>query len=424
MEDKKIKIVIVGAGFGGIKTAKTLNKNLFNVTLIDKNNYHNFQPLLYQVASGGLEPDSIAYPIRRIFRKQKNFFFRMAEVQSVDSQKNTIQTSIGDINYDVLILATGGTNNFYNFEPVKDRLLVLKTVPDALNLRSYLMQNLEQSLTVSDEKKQTEKINIAIVGGGPTGVELAGALSEMKRYVLPKDFPELNLNRMHIYLFEAADRMLSSMSQKSSEATLKFLLQLGVNVNLKAKVKSYDGSVLTLDDGSEFSTQTVIWTAGVKGAPIIGFPAENLTTGSRIKVDEFNRVVPFENIYAIGDVAACVGKETPGGLPMLAPVAVHQGKLLAENLYRISKKQKPKPFIYNNKGVMATVGRQKAVVDMKHNNFAGFFAWFVWMFVHLMSLVGFRNKIVTLIGWVSNYFNYDRPLGLIIRKYKRGDKEL
>lgn len=420
MENNKIKVVIVGAGFGGIILAKKLSGKLFQVMLIDKNNYHNFQPLLYQVATGGLEPDSIAYPIRRIFRNRENFSFRMADVQSVDAQKQVIQTSIGEISYNILVLATGGTNNFFNFEPVKEKLLVLKSIPDALNFRSYFMQNLEQALSETDEEKKQEKMNVAIVGGGPTGIELAGALAEMKRYVLPKDFPELDLSKMNIYLFEAADRMLSAMSSKSSEGAYKFLTQLGVNVHLKAKVKDYDGAVLTLADETTFATQTVVWTAGVKGFPISGLSPESLTPSSRIKVDEFNKVLSYDNIYAIGDVAAYSSPSMPGGQPMLAPVSIKQALVLAKNLYRKYFEKPLIPFQYQSSGVMATVGRKKAVVDIKNNNFTGFFAWLVWMFVHLMSLVGFRNKIVTLIGWISNYFSYDRPLGLIIRKYKRG----
>lgn len=419
---QKPKIVIIGAGFGGIAMAKLFKGKPVDVLLIDKNNYHNFQPLMYQVATGGLEPGSIAYPVRRIFRNYKNVNFRMAEVFSVSAETNTISTSTGEISYDYLVIATGSQNNFFNFEPIKDKLLTLKSIPDALNLRSFIFQNLEKSMEGDIDETLEEILNIAIVGGGPAGIELAGALAEMKRYVIPKDFPGLDLSKMSINLYEAAPKLLSVMSENASAKSQLYLKELGVNVLLNAKVNSYDGSVITLADNSTFKTDTVIWTAGVKGSPIPGLPNEVIVAGNRISVNEYNQVLGFENIFAIGDVAAHISAVNPKGLPMLAPVAQQQGKLLSENILRLIEKKPLKVFRYNDKGTMATIGRKKAVVDLPKWKFQGTFAWLVWMFIHIFSLVGFRNKFVAFIDWFSNYVSYDRPLGLIIRPYKRMEK--
>lgn len=412
------KIVIIGAGFGGIAIAKSFHKKPVEVLLIDQHNYHNFQPLMYQIATGGLEPDSIAYPVRRIFRDQDNFSFRMAKVDQVSVETKLLYTSIGPISYDYLVIATGSTNNFFNFEPVKEKLLTLKSIPDALNMRSYIYQNLEKALAYQEDRSIEDLMNIAIVGGGPAGIELAGALAEMKHFVLPKDFPELDLTQMEVNLYEAAPELLTAMSEKSSAKSLEYLKKLGVNVHLNAKVDAYDGKALTLADGTAFETDTVIWTAGVKAAPIGGLP-ETSIAGSRILVDQFNQVNNTKNIFAIGDVCSCVTDEHPKGLPMLAPVAQQQGKQLSKNIMNLIEQRPLEPFKYNNKGVMATIGRKKAVVDLPKWKFQGTFAWMVWMFLHIMSLVGFRNKIMAFYDWMANYLTYDKPLGLIIRPYKR-----
>lgn len=423
MKKSNPKIVIVGAGFGGIALAKSFRKKKVEVLLVDQHNYHNFQPLMYQVATGGLEAGSIAYPIRRIFRDNANINFRMAEVIRVGMDSNQLTTSIGTIAYDYLIIATGSQNNFFNFEPVMDKLLTLKSIPDALNLRSFIFQNLEKALANLDAGQPMEEImNIAIVGGGPAGIELAGALAEMKRYVLPKDFPELDLSKMSINLYEAASRVLAAMSEEASLKSLEYLKELGVNVYINTKVSSYDGSTMTLADGSSFLTDTVIWTAGVKGAPLEGLPSEAIVGGNRIAVNEYNQVHETQNIFAIGDVAAYSSEANPKGLPMLAPVAQQQGKLLAKNILNLVHSKPMVPFSYRDKGVMATVGRRKAVVDLPHYKFQGTFAWLVWMGIHIMSLVGFRNKLVAFLDWLMNYVSYDRPLGLIIRPYKRQKK--
>ena len=411
--------MIIGAGFGGIEFAKVLRNKKIDVLLIDKHNYHNFQPLMYQVATGGLEPGSIAYPVRRIFRNNNNITFRMAEVLEVLTDEMRLKTSIGEISFDYLVIATGSQNNYFNFEAKKDQLLTLKSIPEALNLRSFIFQNLEKALANVTNEPLEEIMNIAIVGGGPAGIELAGALAEMKRYVLPKDFPDLDLSRMSINLYEASPALLSAMSEEASEKSLEYLHQLGINVFLNARVQDYDGSEITLADKSTFRTDTVIWTAGVKGAPIAGLPDKAIISGNRIAVNEYNLVAGTRNVYAIGDVAAHITRENPNGLPMLAPVAQQQGRVLAKNILRKEAGKPMNAFNYKDKGVMATIGRRKAVVDLKIWKFQGTFAWLVWMFVHIMSLVGFRNKVVAFFDWMINYFTYDRPLGLIIRPYKR-----
>ena len=413
------QIIIIGAGFGGLAIAKAFRNKKIDVLLIDQNNYHNFQPLMYQVATGGLEPYSIAYPVRRIFRTCRNVTFRMAKVKSVNLEKNRLKTSIGFIKFDYLIIATGSQNNFFSFEAIKKKLFPLKSIPDALNMRSFIFQNLEKSLTKLHNESVEEVLSIAVVGGGPAGIELAGALAEMKRYVIPKDFPDLDTSKLSINLYQSPSKLLCSMSDEASQKSLEYLKKLGINVFLNSRVVDYDGDLLTLKDGTTFQTDTVIWTAGVKGAPIAGLTEDSIVGGNRIAVDEFNMVLGTEAVFAIGDVAANITDQNPKGLPLLAPVAKQQGKHLAKNILNLIKRKPLEPFIYKNKGTMATIGRKKAVVDLPNWKFQGFFAWIVWMFVHIISLVGFRNRIVAFLDWMRNYFTYDRPLGLIIRPYKR-----
>jgi len=418
MVDKQ-RVVIIGAGFGGIAMAKFFKNKKVDVLLIDQNNYHNFQPLMYQIATGGLEPYSIAYPVRRIFRGYKNVRFRMAKVETVDTKAKLIHTTTGDFLYDILIIATGSQTNFFNLEPIKSELFTLKSIPDALNIRNFIFQNLEKALAKPKNETLDEILSIAIVGGGPAGIEIAGALAEMKKYVVPRDFPDLDISKMRINLYEANDRLLKAMSKEASDKSLEYLQNMGINVNLNSRINSYKNDKLTDLSGNEFSTDTVIWTAGVKGAPIDGLPPESMIPGGRILVDEYSQVLHTDSVFAIGDVAACVTNDDPRGLPMLAAVAQQQGKHLAKNIYRKLNSKPMEPFIYHNRGVMATIGRKKAVVDLPHWKFQGSFAWFVWMFVHIMSLVGFRNKAIAFLNWAANYFTYDKPLGLIIRPYKR-----
>ncbi len=416
---KKHKIIIIGAGFGGITLAKTLRNKNVEILLIDQNNYHNFQPLMYQIATGGLEPYSIAYPVRRIFRNRDNIRFRMTKVKSVNTDAKKIKTSVGSFKYDYLIIATGSKSNFYDFDDIKNILFPLKSIPDALNMRSFIFQNLEKSLTKQSDESLEEILNIAIVGGGPAGIELAGALAEMKRYVIPKDFPDLDISKLSINLYQSAPKLLKTMSEEASQKALEYLKNLGINVCLNSRVTNYDGDKLSLGDGSSFPTDTLIWTAGVQGAPIKGLPKKAIVGGNRILVDSYNKVIHTDSIFAIGDVASNITEENPRGLPMLAPVAKQQGKLLAKNINRLINNKPISPFEYKNRGVMATIGRKKAVVDLPKWKTQGTFAWFLWMFVHIMSLVGFRNKFVAVFDWIANYLTYDRPLGLILRPHKR-----
>lgn len=416
---QKHKIVIIGAGFGGITMAKYFKKKNVDILLIDQNNYHNFQPLMYQIATGGLEPYSIAYPVRRIFRNQKNIRFRMAKVKSVDVDDKKIKTSVGSFAYDYLIIATGSKSNFYDFEGIKNILFPLKSIPDALNMRSFIFQNLEKSLTRQENESLEEILNIAIVGGGPAGIELAGALAEMKQYVIPKDFPDLDVSKLSINLYQSAPKLLKTMSDEASQKSLTYLQKLGINVCLNSRVTHYDGDELILADGSSFKTDTLIWTAGVKGALIKGLPKKSISRSGRILVDVYNQVRHSDSVFAIGDVACHNTEENPRGEPMLAPVANQQGKLLAKNIIRIISKKPIHPFEYKNRGVMATIGRKKAVVDLPNWKFQGTFAWFLWMFIHIISLIGFRNKFVAFFDWFTNYLTYDKPLGLILRPHKR-----
>jgi len=416
---KKQNIVIIGAGFGGIAMAKSFKNKKVDVLLIDQNNYHNFQPLMYQIATGGLEPYSIAYPVRRIFRGYRNLKFRMATVESVDVKRKQIHATTGVFSYDYLIIATGSQTNFFNLEPIKKELFTLKSIPDALNIRNFIFQNLEKALAKPKDEMLDEILSIAIVGGGPAGIEIAGALAEMKKYVIPKDFPDLDVSKMHINLYEANDRLLKVMSEEASAKSLEYLKQLGINVQLNSRINSYLNDKLSDTDGNIFYTDTVIWTAGVKGSPIEGLPEKSIIPGNRILVDEFNKVLNTDSVFAIGDVASCITEDNPRGLPMLAPVAQQQGKHLARNILGSINNEPMQPFIYKDHGTMATIGRKKAVVDLPHWKFQGSFAWFVWMFVHIMSLVGHRNKAIAFLNWATNYFTYDKPLGLIIRPFKR-----
>ncbi|MBB2145378.1 NAD(P)/FAD-dependent oxidoreductase [Pedobacter sp. LMG 31464] len=421
MENGKQKIVIVGGGFGGIELAKKLRNKNVDVVILDKHNYHTFQPLLYQVASGGLEADSIAFPIRKIFKGQKNLTFRVTEVAKVIPEENKLLTTIGAIHYDHLVIATGSTSNFFGQAEIEQNAMPMKSIPEALNLRSLILQNLEASLIANDDQTEKELLNFVVVGGGPTGVETAGALAELKKHVLKNDYPELDIHKVNIYLIEGSPELLGSMSVKAQEKSKEFLEELGVTVLTETRVKSYDGRVISLIDGRSIPSSTVIWSAGVKGVVLDGLKAESVVRGNRLKVDIINRVEGYQNIYAIGDVAAMITDETPNGHPGVAPVAIQQGKLLAKNLINLIENKPIEAFKYFDKGAMATVGRNRAVVDINKIHFQGVFAWFTWMFVHLMTLVGFRNKLVVFVNWVWSYFSYDRGTRLIIRPFKKSE---
>lgn len=417
------RVVIVGGGFAGLAIARGLEAQEIQVILIDKHNYHTFQPLLYQVATGGLEPDSIAFPLRKRFNDVENFYFRLAEVVKVNSDKNIIETTIGNLEYDELIIATGSTTNFFGNTNIKKNAMEMKSVPQALNIRSLVLENFEEALLESDFEKRKALMNFVIVGGGPTGVELAGALAEMKKGILPKDYPDLDIRQMKINLIQSSECLLKGMSAKASEKAEDFLIKLGVDVWKNLRVLDYDGETVTTNGEDHFKAQTVIWAAGVKGAFIKGLQAECLVErANRFKVDGFNKVIGNENVYAIGDVACMQSEAYKYGHPMMAQPAIQQGDLLAKNIIAKLKGKKLKEFKYKDKGSMATIGRNKAVVDLPKWKFQGVFAWFVWMLVHLYSLIGFRNKVIVFMNWAYNYIRFDRETRLIIRPYKNKNK--
>ena len=417
-EVKQPRVVIVGCGFGGMELAKNLANAPVQVVLIDKNNYHTFQPLLYQVSTSGLEADSIVYPIRKIFKGQSNFHYRWCEVKKINTEQKYLETNIGICNYDYLVIATGTTTNFFNIEGLEEKSMPMKSVVEALNLRSLILQNLEKALLVNDTKERDALMNFVIVGGGPTGVELAGAISELKKHVLPNDYPELDFRRMRVMLIESGDSLLGNMNETNRAKAVQYLKDLGVEVWLSTKVTKYDGLDVTLGSGKPLQASTLMWAAGVKGQIIEGMNSDVITPAKRVLVDEINRVKGYENIFAIGDVACMVTEKYQRGHPQVAPVAIQQGHLLAQNICSLIEKKEPKPFEYHDKGSMATVGRNKALVEIGKIHFGGFIGWVTWLLVHLMSIVGFRNRVVTLFNWLWNYVSYDRNIRLIIRPYK------
>lgn len=408
------RIVIVGGGFAGLQLIKHLKNSKFQLVLIDQNNFHTFQPLLYQVATAGLEPDSIAYPLRKIFKKHDNFLFRMADVQKVRATEQILETSIGELKYDHLIIATGSQTNYFGMQDVEQHAMPMKSIREALDLRSLILQNFEKALLQESKKEQEALMNFVIVGGGPTGVELAGALAELKKHVLPSDYPDLDIRRMSVHLIEMADEVLPPMSDLASKKAQQYLESLGVHLWLNQSVTSYDGKTVTFKKAEPLETKTLIWAAGVKGNTINGLAEEFIYKG-RYVVDQINKIKGLENVYAIGDVAHMETEAFPNGLPMLAQVAMQQGENLAKNL----KRNTQKPFKYKDLGAMATIGRNRAVADLQNIKLQGTIAWFVWMFIHLISLVGFRNKIITFFNWSYNYFNFDKGVRLIIRKFER-----
>ena len=414
------RVVVVGGGFAGVKLVKTLaNKNL-QVVLIDKHNYHTFQPLLYQVSSSGLEPDSIAYPLRKIIKKHKTSFFRLAEVEQILPEQKILKTSIGDLEFDYLVMATGTKTNYFGNDAVKTNSMPMKSVPQALNIRSLILQNFEKAAIADTNEEREAFLNFVIVGAGPTGVELAGAIAELKNNILPKDYKDLNPEDMHIHLLEGADRVLPPMSEHASKKAEQFLSDLGVNVHCNTFVKNYDGKQVVTNTDLEFQSETLIWAAGVTGAPVNGLKAETLVEKTnRYKVNRYNQIEGYDTIFAVGDIALMQTEAFPNGHPQVAQPAIQQGKLLGENLLRKINNKPMKPFVYKDKGSMATIGRNKAVVDLKHYKFGGFFAWFVWMFIHLMSLVGFRNRVIVFFNWTYNYINFDKAARLIIRPFKK-----
>jgi len=410
------RVVIIGCGFAGLKLVRKISSKDYQIVLLDKNNYHTFQPLMYQVASSGLEPDSIVYPIRKVFKGKKNFHFRMTEVDRVNLESNELITNIGLLKYDILVIATGATTNFYGMKNIQKYGYTMKSLLESLDLRSIILQNFEKALNTSDLVEMERYMNFVIVGGGATGIELAGALAELKGNILPNDYPDLDIRRMQIHVIEASDRILPGMSDTASLKSLKFLKNLGINVWLNTTVKDYDGEIV-ITSATDLNTKTLIWSAGVMGSPIRNLN-HSLNKNNRIMTDQYNKVIGHENIFAIGDVA-CIDSEKNGrGHAMLASVAGQQGLHLGKNLNALARSKNMIPFSYKDRGTMATIGRNRAVVDLPFLSFSGFIAWFVWMFLHLMLLVDFRNKLIVFANWSWSYFKYDKGLRLIVREVK------
>jgi NADH dehydrogenase len=419
-ETSKPRVVIIGGGFAGISFIKQLEGQEVQFVLFDRHNYHTFQPLLYQVSTAGLEPDSIAYPLRKIFRKNTDFHFRLADVSNIDATKNRIKTNIGNLTYDYLVIATGTRTNFFGNKEIEENSMPMKTVPQALNIRSLMLQNIEEADSTEDKEKRERLLNFVVVGGGPTGVELAGALVEFRKGILENDYPELEEEDMHVHLLEGGDKILAPFSERASRKAQEFLENLGVEIHLNTVVESYDGTIAKTKNGKEFATETFIWAAGVTGNPVHGINANSLMEkANRYNVDTHNKIEGYSNIFALGDIAFMQSDDYPNGHPQVAQPAIQQGKMLGKNFKRMLKGEPMKPFKYLDKGSMATIGRNKAVVDIKKLHFAGAFAWFVWMFIHLWFLVGFRNRVVTFFNWTYSYINYDRAARLIIRPFKK-----
>ncbi|MDR0938104.1 MAG: NAD(P)/FAD-dependent oxidoreductase [Mediterranea sp.] len=415
--DKK-RVVIVGGGFAGLKLTRELERSDFQVTLIDKNNYHQFLPLIYQVASAGLEPSAIAFSFRRLVRKNRDCFFRMAELRHIYPERNMIQTSIGKVGYDYLVLAAGTVTNFYGNSDVEETAIPMKNVSDAMGLRNALLSNFERAMTCSTAEERRELLNIVIVGGGATGVEIAGALAEMKRFVLPHDYPEMFCDELQIFLIEGQDRVLAGMDKRSSVEAERSLKRMGVKVILGQQVKDYRDHAVTLADGSSIPTQSFIWVCGVKAAPT-DLPSNLLGRGGRIQVDAFNRVQGSDNIFCIGDQCLMTADPAyPGGHPQLAQVAIQQARLLAANLKRMAKGEEMRPFGYKNHGVMATIGRNRAVAEVGRFKWHGWGAWVTWLTVHLMFILGVRNKALVFFNWLWNYITYDSSIRLILYAHK------
>ena len=409
----KKKIIVIGGGFAGIQFIKKIDDTLFDVLLIDKINHHQFQPLFYQVATSQLEPASISFPLRNIFKSKKNLQIRLTEVLSIDSVNNKIETTIGEFFYDYLVIAIGCTTNFFGNDEIRSHAFTLKTTYDAINIRNHILQTFEDIISAETSDREG-LLNLTIVGAGPTGVELAGAFAEIKNNILPKDYPDIDFTHFKISLIEGSKDTLNSMSISAKRTSKKYLQKMGVNIITETFVKRYDGNLLELSNGNIIKSKTVIWAAGVIGNTIKGLPNNIQAVGNRIEVNRTNLVEGTKNIFAIGDIALMKTPKYQKGHPQLANVAINQAKNLAINL----NKHKTNEFEYNDLGAMATIGRNKAVVDLPYFKFSGYFAWLIWMFLHLMLILSVRNKLIIFINWVWAYLTKDTSLRLILKQTK------
>lgn len=415
--NQKKRVVIVGGGLGGLRLAEDLYGSGMQVVLIDKNNFHQFPPLIYQIASAGIDPSSISFPFRQIFRKRKDFYFRMAEARMVDTEKKILQTSIGKIDYDYLVLAAGATTNFFGNKNIEEWAIPMKTVPEAMGLRNALLSNFERALTCATEEERQELLNVVIVGGGATGVEIAGALAEMRRYVIPYDYPDMDSSLMHIYLIEAGDRLLAGLSQESSQKAYEFLKSMGVDIQFGKMVTDYRDHKVVMKDGTEIPTRTFLWVSGIRANAMPGIDESHLGRGFRFKVDEYNRIPGVEDVFVIGDQCLQTSDAAyPNGHPQVAQVAIQQAKNLAKNLKLINQgadSSELTAFHYKNLGSMATIGRNKAVVEIGKFRSQGFFAWVLWLVVHLRSILGVKNKMMVLLNWLWKYVSYNDSIRMI-----------
>jgi len=410
----KKKIIVIGGGFAGLQFIKNLKEDLFDVLLIDKLNHHQFQPLFYQVATSQIEPSSISFPLRRIFHKRNDVRIRLAKVQSINTQENTIQTNVGPFEYDFLVIATGCKTNYFGNKELKKNTFSLKTTYQAITIRNSILENFEKILV--DNKEDKEGLyNIVIVGGGPTGVELSGAFAEIKRDILPKDFLRIDFSKLNVFLLEGSPNTLNNMSDKAKKASAAYLKKMGVILKTGVFVKNYDGETITLNNGEFIKSKNVIWAAGVTGNVLPGLPEDKITPTNRIKVDRYNKVEGTDNLFAIGDIAYMETPKYPKGHPQVANVAINQGKYLARNLKAMQTNGRLKEYEYRDMGSMATIGRNKAVVDLPFWSFTGYFAWYVWMFLHLMLILSVRNKLIIFINWAGNYFTKNSSLRLILK---------
>lgn len=414
-ETQRERIVIIGGGFAGIEVAQALsNHPAYQVVLLDKNNFHQFQPLFYQVATAGLEPSSIIFPLRKLFHGADNVHVRVTSVNSIDRQNKVVYTSLGPLKYDKLIIAAGADTNYFGNKTIQELAFPMKSVQEALTLRNRLLINYEKAIAENDFLKRQALMSVVVVGGGPTGVELAGAIAEMRKYVLPKDLPELDFGLMQITLVEASPRVLNGMSHKSDQNTQEFLRKLGVNVLTGAAVKEYNGESVILSDGTELLTNTLIWAAGVRANFIEGLPQTSINPQGRILVGPHLEVKDAPDVFALGDIAAAYSEGYPKGHPQVASVAQQMGRYLGEYLKAKQKNKIFPPFTYNDKGSMATIGRNKAVVDMGKFHLKGLLAWLVWMGLHLLLLLGVKNRVIVFVNWAWAYLRFDQSLRLIL----------